>query len=220
MRPPFLRFGLPLVSAGLSLLLLVLLGARSLHSAQATSLKVFGTAPTFVLTDHLERPVSSEELQGKVVVANFIYTHCPDICPLLSVQMQMLQERLRREGLLDRQVQLLSFTVDPARDTPPVLRAYAERHQADPDAWRFLTGPEEVLVPLIVKGFYLGVQALPPRAAGQAGQATHPGHQHPYEVMHSGKFVLIDRQGRIRAYYDGREFDPEQIVRDIRHLLR
>lgn len=117
-------------------------------------------------------------------------------------------------------MQLLSFSVDPARDTPPVLRAYADRWGADPDAWRFLTGPEHEVVPLIVEGFRLGIQALPPQ---EASQRTHDHEQDAsdsYEVMHSGRFVLIDRQGRIRAYYDGRDFDFEQIVRDIRKLLR
>jgi protein SCO1/2 len=112
-------------------------------------------------------------------------------------------------------VQLLSFTVDPARDTPAVLQAYAERYKADSSAWRFLTGPEEKLVPLIVDGFHLGVEALPP--------PTPSAHQHDssqdYEVMHSGRFVLIDRQGRIRAYYNGSDFDLEQVVGDIQKLL-
>jgi protein SCO1 len=100
-----------------------------------------------------------------------------------------------------------------------VLRAYAERHGADPEAWRFLTGPEDTLVPLIVKGFYLGVQVLPPAT----GQGDHPAHEAPrrlFEVMHSGKFALLDPEGRMRAYYDGDELDQERVERDIRQLLR
>lgn len=210
-----------LVLGGLVLgLLVVFAGYRGLTLAQASTLPVFWDAPAFTLTDQLERPVSSDELRGKVVVANFIYTSCRDICPLLSVRMKALQERLREEQLLGRQVQLLSFTVDPERDTPAVLRAYAERHQADPLAWRFLTGPKDELVPLIVEGFRLGAQALPPEETGASGhdESKEPGET--YEVMHSGRFVLIDRQGRIRAYYDGRELDLDQVVTDIRGLLR
>jgi protein SCO1/2 len=220
MQHSLLRWRYPIIGGVLVLLLLALLAYASLKLAQATSLEIYGSAPTFVLTDQLERSVTSEELRGTVVVANFIYTHCPDICPLLSVRMQALQERLRQERLLGTQVQLLSFTVDPARDTPPVLRAYAERHQADPQAWRFLTGPEEVLRPVIVQGFHLGVQALPPQATTQDEHAAHTDHQPPYEVMHSGRFVLIDGQGRIRAYYRGDEVELEQVMRDIRQLLR
>ncbi|HEV8635238.1 MAG TPA: SCO family protein, partial [Chloroflexota bacterium] len=173
--------------------------------------------PRFELTDHLGRTARSEDLRGRVVVANFVYTNCPDVCPLLSARMQALQTRLREEKLLGDRVQLLSFTVDPARDTPAVLRAYAERYRADPSGWRFLTGPEERLVPLVVDGFHMGVQVLPPTP----GAAGHGGDMHePYEVMHSGRFVLIDRQWRVRAVPDASDFDPDRAVADIRRLLR
>jgi len=211
------------VAAGASLLLGALI-VYGVVRGQTKSLQIYGDAPPFKLTDHLDRPVSSDEFRGRVIVANFVYTKCPDICPLLSLRMQALQERLREEKMLDTRVQLLSFTTDPARDTPAVLRAYAERHRADPSAWRFLTGPEAEVKPLIVKGFLLGVQKVPARETGVvAGQPEHQqGEQHedPYEVMHSTRFALIDREGRIRAYYDGRELDLDQVVRDIRQLLR
>ena len=206
----------------LSLLLLALSGARASAPSQAQgsgTIDDFGAAPAFTLTDQRERPVSSDMFHGKIVIANFIYTSCTDICPLLSTQMQAFQERLRQENLLGNPVQLLSFSVDPARDTPAILRTYAERHKADPDAWRFLTGPEEMVKPLIVDGFHLGVQALPPPTAITGGH-THDGANGDYEVMHSGRFVLIDQQGRIRAYYDGRDFDAEHALRDIQGLLR
>lgn len=204
----------------LGILVLVLAGYRGTLWRPGADLRVFGDAPTFTLVDQLERPVGSEDLYGKVVVANFIYTNCPDICPLLSLHMQALQDHLRQEGLLGREVQLLSFTVDPARDTPAVLHAYAERYRADPDAWRFLTGPENVVVPLIVDGLRLGVQALPPQRASPSTHAAGAGHQASYEVMHSGRFVLIDRQWRIRAYYDGQDLDLSRILRDLRTLVR
>ena len=211
------------VTAGASLLLGVLI-VYGVVRGQATSLELYGDAPAFKLTDHLERPVSSDEFRGKVVVANFVYTKCPDICPLLSLRMQALQERLREEKLLGTRVQLVSFTTDPARDTPAVLRGYAERHRADPSAWRFLTGPEAEMKPMIVKGFFLGVEEVPSRetaaVAGQPEQAQGEQQKDQYEVMHSTRFVLIDREGRIRAYNDGRELDLDGVVRDIRQLLR
>lgn len=202
---------------GLALLLVVLAvpAAWWLSQARPEPLKDYGVAPVFILTDQLDRPVSSDSLAGQVVVANFVYTTCTDICPALSGQMLSLQKRLREEDLLGAEVQLLSFTVDPKRDTPAILRAYAERYRADPDNWRFLTGPEAVLKPLIVDGFHLGVQALPPATA--VAHAVHKNES--YEVMHSGRFVLIDQRGHVRTYYDGREFDPERVVRDIKQLL-
>ena len=181
----------------------------------------FGAAPAFGLTDQLGRPVHSDELRGKVVVADFVYTACRDTCPLLSGRMQALQARLRQERLLGGRVQLLSFTVDPARDTPDVLRAYAERYGADADAWRFLTGPEGYLVPLVVGGFRLGAQPVPAGAPG-AGGGEHGsgGPAGPYDVLHSNRFVLIDRRGRLRAYRDALDLDLDRLLDDIRRLLR
>lgn len=208
-----------ILAGALSVLSLSLAGYVGVGRDEARGLEVFGDAPPFALTDHLERAVSSAEFRGEVVVANFIYTSCRDICPFLSVQMHTLQERLRAEGLLGARVQLLSFTVDPERDTPAVLRDYAERHDADPGAWRFLTGLPNTLVPLIVDGFHLGVQVLPPEP-GHGGDGDDGSALDSYQVMHSVRFVLIDRRGRIRAYYDARDLDFSQVLRDIRRLLR
>ncbi len=208
------------VAGVLGLVLIGLLGYRVLAQGHAGRLQVFGEAPSFALIDQLERPVSSGDFRGRVVVANFIYTSCPDICPLLSVRMQALQGRLQAAGLIGGQVQLLSFSVDPARDTPAVLREYAERHQADPGAWRFLTGPEQQVVPLIVDGFHLGVQALPPKQENPSVAGASGEHHKPYEVMHSGRFVVIDRQWRIRAYYDGAALDLDRVMRDVRQMLK
>lgn len=219
MMRPRGRLGLGVAGAviGLAVVAVALVLARG--GGEASTLTVFGPAPAFSLTDQMERPVRSDELRGTVIVANFVYTSCKDVCPLLSNQMQNLGEQLRREGLLGPRVQLLSITVDPARDTPAVLRAYAARFGADLSVWRFLTGPEAAVVPLIVNGFKLGVDALPPTAVPE-GQNRVDGAQPDYDVAHSTRFVLIDRRWQIRAYYDGRELDFDRIERDIRDLLR
>ena len=180
------------------------------------TLDVYGTMPAFALVDQLERPVNSEDVRGRVVLADFVYTTCTDSCPLLSSRMQAVQERLRAERLLGTRVALLSFSVDPARDTPAALRAYAERYRADPDAWRFLTGPEKYVLPLVTQGFRLAVQQIPLRGAA-GGQEDAAGR---YDTMHSNRFVLIDGQSQIRAYYDGLALDGEQVLRDVRQLLR
>ncbi len=178
-------------------------------------LEDYGPAPGFHLTDQLGRPIASDELAGKVVLVDFIYTSCTDICPLLSEQMRTIQERLRSDDLLGSRAQLVSFTVDPARDSPDVLRAYAERYRADPQAWHFVTGPETDVMAAVVDGFHIGVQAMPPspRTADQDGSAMSG-----YEVLHSGRIVLVDRAGRIRAYYDTSELDLDRVLRDIRAL--
>lgn len=213
-----LRLWLATFLAGLLITALAVAAYAAFASARGKELEVLFDAPRFALTDQLERPVRSDELRGTVVVADFVYTNCTDICPFLSARMKELQGRLRQEGLLGSRVQLLSFTVDPARDTSAVLRDYAARYQADGSAWRFLTGPEGTVVPLIVDGFHLGVQALPPPTPATTEPA---GHAHPpYEVMHSGTFMLIDRDGRVRALYDGAEMDADEVLADVRRLAK
>ena len=108
---------------------------------------------------------------------------------------------------------LLSFSVDPARDTPAALRTYAEQLGADHAAWRFLTGPERYVLPLVNQGFRLGAQHVPSSGALDGGGAGE------YETMHSSRFVLIDPRGRVRALYDGLTLDQDHVVRDVRRLL-
>jgi protein SCO1 len=174
-------------------------------------LPAYGPAPAFVLVDQAGREVRGEDLRGRVVLANFVYTSCPDVCPMLTARMAEVRSRLRERGLLGSDVRLLSFTVDPARDTPEVLARYAARFDADGEAWRFLTGSPEAVRALLVEGFRLGLQPAP---AGHGGHAPHGGGT----ITHSNRFVLIDRGGRIRAYYDGRELDAETVLRDVREV--
>jgi protein SCO1/2 len=187
-----------------------------LGTRAGAALDDFGPIPTFALVDQANRPVTSDGLRGKVVVADFVYTTCQESCPLLLSRMQALQDRLRQEKLLGTRTALLSFSVDPAHDTSAVLQAYAAEHQAEPDAWRFLTGPEKYVLPLLNQGFHLGVQQVPLRTGGQDAAAGPDA----YDTMHSNRFLLVDRLGHIRAYYDGLSLDPDQVLRDVRQLLR
>ncbi len=188
------------------------------NASRDKGLDDYWEAPSWTLTDQMGRQVSSEQFGDKVVVANFVYTNCGDICPTISARMQALQERLREEGLLGAKVQLLSFTVDPKNDTPEVLRAYAERHEADPEAWRFLTGSEATIEQLLVKGFRFGRQKVALKQTTPHAHADGTSHYHKYDVMHTKRFALIDRQGRIRALYDGTELDIDRVERDVRSL--
>lgn len=211
---------LVLAVLALDLVLVISLAAYvGINRSEARDLRDYGAAPSWQLTDQMGRQVSSEQVRGKVVVANFIYTNCPDICPLLTTQMGFLQARLREKHLLGDRVALLSFTTDPARDTVPVLRRYGDAHGADARYWRFLTGPEPEVRRIVVDGFKLGVQRVPlPAETGQAGGQGD--HAEGYDVLHSKRFVLIDRAGRVRALYDGTELDADRVVTDIEALLR
>lgn len=194
------------------------LALRLIPRSGASVQTEYGPAPQFSLTDQLGRPVTDSDLRGKIVLANFIYTSCPDICPTTSGQMRTMQEQLREAGLLDTDVRLLSITVDPTRDTPEQLHTYAEGLRADPERWRFLTGEAAAIRQVVVNGFALGIEVMPP-VAQEHGDHTASAHEHStYDVSHSGRFVLIDRAWQIAGYYESAELVPEQLLADIQAL--
>ncbi len=123
-------------------------------------LQVFGTLPDFSLTERNGQEITLAALRGKVWIANFIYTHCTDTCPLQSARMARLQAEFSAEPDL----RLVSITVDPEADTPGVLAEYAGRFGADRDRWLFLTGEKKALYTLALEGFRLSV-ADPAEAA-------------------------------------------------------
>ena len=106
------------------------------------------------LLDQQGRSFGSADRAGRAVRLSFVYAHCTDTCPLPTAIMSQVQDRLRAEGLLGTRVQLASVTVDPRRDTPPVLAEYAGRFKADPDAWRFLSGEPDAIY-AVLAGFKL-----------------------------------------------------------------
>lgn len=179
-------------------------------------LKVFGTVPDFSLIERSEKRISLADLLGRVWIANFIYTHCPDTCPLQSAQMALLQKGLAAE----RDLRLVSISVDPERDTPAVLSEYAERFGADPDRWLFLTGEKRMIYRLALEGFRLSVvdpeEGVQSRLFGPAPALAHHGKVGK-TFIHSSRFVLVDRQARIRGYY---HFNDEEAMRRLAHDAR
>ena len=162
------------------------------------ALEVFKTVPDFTLTASSGSPFQySAQLKGKVWVADFMFTTCAGPCPRLSTQMRHVQAAL---SVLP-QVKLVSFTVDPANDTPEVLAAYAKRYAADPARWFFLTGPPTTLQMLSMDTFMLSkVDA---------------------QMDHSTRIVLVDQQGRVRKYYATSEgFQIPDLVLDVKRLLK
>lgn len=190
-------------------------------SPERQPLPVLYAAPTFAWKDHEQRSISNDTLRGKVVVANFIYTNCTDICPvLLTPRMRAIYDALREDELLDSRVKLVSFSVDPAHDTPEMLADYARRFGVQEPGWHFVTsspaGDEEVYR-VVVEGFKMGVQHLPV----SEGTATHSsaGTDSPDLIVHSGRFVLIDSQQRVRALYDPENLEIATVLADVRRLL-
>jgi cytochrome oxidase Cu insertion factor (SCO1/SenC/PrrC family) len=230
------------VTAGAWSLLRGGLGAGRPGSADSPRLPVYGSVPDFSLTERGGRPVERGDLRGKVWIANFIFTHCLDTCPLQSSQMARLQAAFAGEG----DARLVSITVDPERDTPEVLARYADRFSALPGRWLFLTGRKEAIYGLAQEGFRLGVveagevgpspldEAFPPsrppggearggvplRAFGPVPALAHPGHAFQ-RVLHSSRFVLVDRSSRIRGYYESADGESlQRLPQHVRALLR
>jgi protein SCO1/2 len=170
-------------------------------------LKEFGTVPQFSLTERDGRRVALSDLKGKVWIVNFIYTNCPDTCPIQSAQMKQLQDEFSSE----KDMRLVSITVDPERDTPEVLTKYAARFDADSSKWLFLTGEKKMIHEFAQKGFQLGAAEIPHDKRPASG-ATH---------THSPRFVLVDREAQIRGYYVSTDAEAmKRLSRDLRTLLR
>lgn len=159
-------------------------------STNAQKEDVYYPVPDFRLTDRYGNEVSKADLQGKVWLASFVFTRCTGPCPSVSATMAKLQRDL---DLSDRdELRLVTFTVDPERDTPDELKKYAESFQADADKWLFLTGEEEELHRLILDGF---------KIQSEKSQLPDPPEGQEYE--HSTYLVLVDQNGIIRGYYYG-----------------
>lgn len=166
-------------------------------------LPVLGKAPAqFRFLNQDSQIVNSAMLQGKVWVADFFFTSCPTICPRMSGQMA----RLRDTFALEDQVVLLSHSIDPEHDKPYVLKAYAERLGGTAGGrWHLLTGEKDSIYAL-AEEYSISV-AVDEKAPGG--------------FIHSGAFVLVDQEGRIRGFYDGtRESDVDRLIADIRGLIK
>jgi protein SCO1/2 len=170
---------------------------------------LYGPMPTFQLTDQDGLPFSSDQLKGRTVIFTFIYTNCPDICPLLTQHMRTVQKQLATDGLLGKDVVLVSISVDPERDTPTVLKEYAAKYGADTQTWHFLTGDLTQVREVVVKGFLTGVEADPHGGMNMGGTQD-------YNVAHSGKIVIVDKQGQIRAYHDSADLDIPQLLSKVK----
>jgi protein SCO1/2 len=172
---------------------------------QRDRLMQYGAVPDFFLTERSGENVSLAQLRGKIWIADFIYTSCTDTCPLQTGMMARLQEEYSAKP----NVQLVSVTVDPERDTPQTLSLYAARHHADAKRWFFLTGQRDRIIRLIRDGFHLSVAALP------------NGTESTGMIPHSPRFVLIDKDARIRGYYDSRELEAfVRLKNDLETLLK
>jgi protein SCO1 len=153
---------------------------------------VWHQVENITLTNQLGKQVSLSDLNGKVIVADFFFTHCPSICPQLTRNMKKLQDAIKLKDNMNRVdtsfVQFLSFTVDPERDSATVLKRYADKFGVNPDIWWMLTGPKKTIYDFAFNELKLGLQ---------------DGEGIDSNFIHTEKIVLLDKDRVVRGYYHG-----------------
>jgi protein SCO1/2 len=156
----------------------------------------------FAFVDQTGDTVTQKDLNGKVSVVEYFYTSCTGICPRMNKNMDDIYETFKNTP----HFQILSNTVDPATDSVPVLAKYAEQWGADPDVWKFLTGPKKELFNVAVHEYLLS-------AADSVGVND--------EFVHTQWFALVDQDRHVRGFYDGLDpKDMQKLKADIRQLLK
>ncbi len=191
---------LPWVVLGLIIISIALLNLWLMfdNKNESDTEKLVLSVPEFTLTNQQRDEISLSDLSGKVWVADFIFTHCPTICPIMTKEMAMLQSEFDSPD-----VNFISFTVDPERDTTEVLANYAKQFGADEKTWHFLTGEKEQIYQLANNGFKLAAA------------------QHEGMFPHSRKFILVSPDGEIYGYYDSHsEAAMTKLRKDITSLYR
>jgi protein SCO1/2 len=159
----------------------------------------------FSFLDQNGKVFGSEQLEGKIYVAEYFFTTCGTICPLMNAQMTRVQEAFKS----NLNVQIISLTVDPEIDTVEQMKRYAEMHNANEKQWHFLTGKKEDLYKLARTSFFI----LKPAEVENQGDAGS-------DFIHTNNFVLVDKDKQIRGYYDGTsEKEVDQLILDIEKLL-
>ena len=147
-----------------------------------------------------------EFVKGKLVVVGFIFTNCPDICPLTTNNMRLVQEKLNAEKI--ENVSFVSISFDPETDTPDILKKFASLRNLDLNNWSFLTGDKKITDQIIKKA---GVFAIP------SDTSKTPSGEEIVFFVHTDRISLMDEEGRIRKNYFGSKLDIEEIVEDIKN---
>jgi protein SCO1/2 len=173
-------------------------GQKNYSRDQDTS---YHTVPGFEFINQLGEKVTEEKIKGKIYVADYFFTTCQSICPVMSNQMERVAEHFKHEP----SVMFLSHTVNPEEDSVNVLKTYAEQHHADPRRWQFLTGNKKALYELARKGYLLNAEE------GNGGAD---------DFIHTQNFALVDKERHLRGFYDGTDStDMNRMIKDIEMLL-
>lgn len=160
-------------------------------------LKIVHKVPDFSFIDQNGKTVTQKDFEGKTYVADFFFTTCETICPIMSKEMMRVAQHYKD----DPEIAFLSHTVDPETDSVPQLKAYAQAHQANDSQWRFVTGAKTALYDMARNGYFVTA------TQGDGG---------PDDFVHTQNFVLVDKYKQIRGYYDGTEpAEMDKLIKDI-----
>jgi protein SCO1/2 len=165
----------------------------------------YHTIPTFQFTNQDGKEFGTKDLKDKIYIVEFFFTRCnnPTLCPKMNSELQRVQEHFSNNPLIN----IVSFTVDPDNDTPEVLKSHAKKYKADHAKWNFLTGDKKKIYQLAYSGFKINV--------GEEKQTVTP------EFLHATKFILVDKENRIRGYYDGTERESvDKLILETQILLK
>ena len=159
---------------------------------KTTSDTIWHRLDNIALINQLGDTVSLDDINGSIIIADFFFTRCPSICPTLTKNMKELQDAMKmkdsRRRIDSSYVRFISFSVDPERDTPEVLKRYADKYGVNHDTWWFLTGDKQKIYDYALNELKLGLQ---------------DGNGVDSNFIHTSKFVLIDKYRNVRGYYDG-----------------
>jgi len=163
---------------------------------------IYHTIPAFSFTNQFEEEVTEKDFSDKIYIADFFFTSCPTICPVMKKNMLVVYKSIKDFD----DVGILSHTIDPSHDTPQVLAKYAEDLGVTGKKWQFVTGEKSAIYGIAQKGYFI--------AANEDGAA-------PGGFIHSGAFTLVDREKRVRGVYDGTdEKSVKRLIEDIKTLRK
>ncbi len=213
MKPKFINVALLVLAAGVfayaffiydtdkPIRYLAIYGEKSYESKNGKSDTTYHKIQNFSFTNQDGKAVTEKDFDGSVYVTDFFFTTCHSICPIMSNQM----ERVATHFKGNTEVKFLSHTVDPEIDTVEQLKSYAIKHNADSKQWMFVTGEKKALYDIARTGYLLNAEE------GDGG---------PDDFIHTQNFALIDKDKRIRGYYDGTDsIQMNQMIKDIDLLL-
>lgn len=188
------------VLIAITLVSLIAAGQHDVRTSSHQQLPKIAPAPDFMLTSQDGAQVTLTDFRGKVVAVTFIYTSCTSTCPVLTPMMSFVQDQLGRD--FGRNIVFVSITIDSERDTPQVLKEYAQSFGADLNGWTFLTGSSAVIREVA-------------RRYGVVTSKNAFG-----DLDHTFLTSIVDQRGILRVQYAGVRFDPEEFKRDLVGLLR